>query len=94
MEILHQLALLSLKTNKFYKRSGRKFPGLNNSTKVGFDKSKLRCHKCQKLGHFARECRSSSYNQPMSGNQFNPSYNRNNGTQGSAHFVQAQAPQV
>ena len=58
MDILHQLAMLSLKTNKFYKRSGRKFPGLNSSTKIGFDKSKLRCHKCQKLGHFAREYRS------------------------------------
>jgi hypothetical protein len=28
------------------------------------------------------------------GNQYNPSYNRNNGTNGSAHFVQAQAPNV
>ena len=25
MDILHQLAMLSIKTNKFYKRSGRKF---------------------------------------------------------------------
>ena len=48
------------------------------------------------MGHFARECRSSSYNQ-QPGNPSNPSYNRHQGTQGSAHFVpthyiQAQAP--
>ena len=99
MDILHQLAMLSMKTNKFYKKSGRKFPGLSGQTRIGFDKSKLRCHKCQKLGHFARECRSSSYNNPQSGNQQNTSYNRNQGTQGSAHFaapnnnyIQTQAP--
>ena len=96
MDILHQLALLSIRTNKFYKRSGRKFPGLNSQTKVGIDKSKLRCHKCQKLGHFSRECRSSSYNQ-QPGNPSNSSFNRHQGTQGSAHFVpthyiQTQAP--
>ncbi|KAJ0495023.1 hypothetical protein HanIR_Chr12g0604241 [Helianthus annuus] len=46
MDILHQLALLSVRTSKFYKRTGRKFPGLHGNLRVGLDKSKIMCYKC------------------------------------------------
>ncbi|KAD5960655.1 hypothetical protein E3N88_12127 [Mikania micrantha] len=62
MDILSQMVLINIRSQKFYKRTGRKFPGLSGKTKVGFDKGKLRCHKCNKLGHFARECKTSGSN--------------------------------
>ncbi|KAD5802460.1 hypothetical protein E3N88_13820 [Mikania micrantha] len=96
MDILSQMALINIRSQKFYKRTGRKFPGLSGKTKVGFDKGKLRCHKCHRLGHFARECKSTG---PSSSAPFVtfPSNNpQNKGQQSSgsgqqqfypAHFV-------
>ncbi|KAD2392703.1 hypothetical protein E3N88_39680 [Mikania micrantha] len=99
MDILSQMALINIRSQKFYKRTGRKFPGLTGKTKVGFDKGKLRCHKCHRLGHFARECKSTG---PSSSAPFVtfPSNNpQNKGQQSSgsgqqqfypAHFPQQQ----
>ncbi|KAD4180333.1 hypothetical protein E3N88_28924 [Mikania micrantha] len=96
MDILSQMALINIRSQKFYKRTGRKFPGISSKTKVGFDKGKLRCHKCHRLGHFARECKSTG---PSSSAPFVtfPSNNpQNKGQQSSgsgqqqfypAHFV-------
>ncbi|KAD0241433.1 hypothetical protein E3N88_44569 [Mikania micrantha] len=96
MDILSQMALINIRSQKFYKRTGRKFPGLSGKTKVGFDKGKLRCHKCHRLGHSARECKSTG---PSSSAPFVtfPSNNpQNKGQQSSgssqqqfypAHFV-------
>ncbi|KAD6454321.1 hypothetical protein E3N88_09027 [Mikania micrantha] len=57
MDILHQLALLSMRTNKFYKRTGRKFPGIHGKTKIGLNKAKVQCYRCHGTGHFTRECK-------------------------------------
>ena len=45
-----------------------------NSNKGGFDKSKIKCHKCGKYGHFKREC-------PL--NQSGGSGGNNNGNNGN-----------
>ncbi|KAL8196651.1 hypothetical protein R6Q57_024644 [Mikania cordata] len=45
MDIVHQLALLSIRTNKFYKRTGRKFLGINGKTRIGLNKAKMNCLK-------------------------------------------------
>ncbi|GJS27302.1 ribonuclease H-like domain-containing protein [Tanacetum coccineum] len=56
MDLKWQLALLSLRTRRFFQKTGRKIT-INGSDTTGYDKSKVECFNCHKLGHFARECR-------------------------------------
>ncbi|MFS8024786.1 putative transcription factor interactor and regulator CCHC(Zn) family [Helianthus anomalus] len=62
MNILHQVAILSLRENNISKRTGRKYLGLKGRSRVGLDKSKIKCFKCNRLGHLARECRCQTSN--------------------------------
>nr|GFC13258.1 hypothetical protein [Tanacetum cinerariifolium] len=48
--------LLSMRTRKFFQKTGRK-DTINGSDTAGYDKSKVECFNCHKLGYFARECR-------------------------------------
>nr|GFB75118.1 hypothetical protein [Tanacetum cinerariifolium] len=50
------MALLSMRADKFWKRIGKKI-SIKGSDVAGFDKSKVKCFNCHKMGHFARECR-------------------------------------
>ncbi|GJS40511.1 putative ribonuclease H-like domain-containing protein, partial [Tanacetum coccineum] len=56
MDLKWQLALLSIRTRRFFQKNGRKIT-INGSDTAGYDKSKLECFNGHKIGHFAREYR-------------------------------------
>ncbi|GKC19705.1 ribonuclease H-like domain-containing protein [Tanacetum coccineum] len=56
MDLKWQLALLSMRTNFFFQKTSKKIT-INGSVTAGYDKSKVECFNCHKLGYFARECR-------------------------------------
>nr|GEW15185.1 hypothetical protein [Tanacetum cinerariifolium] len=56
MDIKWNMALLSMRADKFWKKKGRKI-SIQGIDVAGFDKSKVECFNCHKMGHFAREYR-------------------------------------
>ncbi|GJZ28444.1 ribonuclease H-like domain-containing protein [Tanacetum coccineum] len=56
MDLKWQVAMISMRMKKFYKKTGRKLQ-FDAKEPIGFDKTKVECYNCHKTGHFARECR-------------------------------------
>ncbi|GKC62790.1 ribonuclease H-like domain-containing protein, partial [Tanacetum coccineum] len=50
------MSLLSMRARKFYQRTGRKII-IDGSNTARYDKSKVQCFNCHKMGHFSRECK-------------------------------------
>ncbi|GKB15068.1 putative ribonuclease H-like domain-containing protein, partial [Tanacetum coccineum] len=73
MDLKWQLALLSIRTRRVFQKTGRKIT-INGSDIAGYDKSKVECFNCHKLGHFAREYTSSKAMLAIDGAGFDWSY--------------------
>ncbi|KAJ9545270.1 hypothetical protein OSB04_024977 [Centaurea solstitialis] len=67
MDIKWQMAMLTLRMKRFIKRTGRNNFDLKRGDKAGFDKTKVRCYKCNGPGHFARECKGVTTNSQNNG---------------------------
>ncbi|GJR16238.1 putative ribonuclease H-like domain-containing protein [Tanacetum coccineum] len=56
MDLKWQLSLLSMGAKRYFQRTVKKF-FINANDTAGYDKSKVECFNCHKIGHFAKECR-------------------------------------
>ncbi|GJS80829.1 retrovirus-related pol polyprotein from transposon TNT 1-94 [Tanacetum coccineum] len=56
MDFRWQMAILTMRTRRFLKNTGRKVT-INGNDTIGFDKSNVEFYNCHKKEHFARECR-------------------------------------
>ncbi|GJS10706.1 putative ribonuclease H-like domain-containing protein [Tanacetum coccineum] len=56
MELRWQLYVLSMRAKRYYQRTGKKI-FINDNDTAGYDKSKIECFNCHKMGHFSRECK-------------------------------------
>nr|GEV93269.1 hypothetical protein [Tanacetum cinerariifolium] len=50
------MSLLSMRANRLWKKTRKKI-SIQGTDVAGFDKSKVECFNCHKMGHFARKCR-------------------------------------
>nr|GEV01812.1 putative ribonuclease H-like domain-containing protein [Tanacetum cinerariifolium] len=77
MDLRWQLSLLSMRAKRYFQRTGKKI-FINAKDTAWYDKSKVECFNCHKMGHFARECRAQRNQDGRFRNQDNTMKQRNN----------------
>ncbi|GKE36564.1 ribonuclease H-like domain-containing protein, partial [Tanacetum coccineum] len=77
MDLKWQVSLLSVRAKKYYQRTGKKI-FINGNDIARYDKSKVECYNCHKLGHFAREYRAPRSKEGQFRNQDNTKKQENN----------------
>ncbi|GJW09565.1 putative ribonuclease H-like domain-containing protein [Tanacetum coccineum] len=77
MDFKWQLSLLSMRAKRYYQRTRKKF-FINANDTTGYDKSKVKCFNCYKMGHFAKECRAPRNKEGQFKNQDNTRKQGNN----------------
>ncbi|GJU57699.1 putative ribonuclease H-like domain-containing protein [Tanacetum coccineum] len=77
MDLKWQLSLLSIRAKRYYQRTGKKI-FINTNDTAGYDKSKVECFNCHKMGHFTRECRAPRNKEGQFRNQDNTRKHGNN----------------
>ncbi|GKB49244.1 ribonuclease H-like domain-containing protein [Tanacetum coccineum] len=56
MDLKWQLSPLNMREKRYFQRTRKKI-FINANDTAGYDKSKVECFNCHKMGHIARECR-------------------------------------
>ncbi|GKB74157.1 putative ribonuclease H-like domain-containing protein [Tanacetum coccineum] len=77
MDLKWHLSLLSMRAKRYYQRIGKKI-FINADDIAGYDKSKVECFNCHKMGHFSKECRAPRNKEGLFRNQDNTRKQGNN----------------
>ncbi|GKB01601.1 putative ribonuclease H-like domain-containing protein, partial [Tanacetum coccineum] len=56
MDLRWNIVMLTMRVRRFLKNTGRKLD-MANKERIGFDKSRVKCFNCHKIGPFSKECR-------------------------------------
>ncbi|GJX58379.1 retrovirus-related pol polyprotein from transposon TNT 1-94 [Tanacetum coccineum] len=77
MDLKWQHSLLSMRAKRYFQRTCKKI-FINANDTAGYDKSKVECFNCHKMGHFAKECRAPRNKEGQFRNQDNTRKHGNN----------------
>ncbi|GKA86511.1 putative ribonuclease H-like domain-containing protein, partial [Tanacetum coccineum] len=77
IDLKWKLSLLSMRAKRYYQRTGKKI-FINANDTAGYDKSKVECFNCHKMGQFAKECRAPRSKEGQFRNQDNTRKQGNN----------------